>query len=52
MNPFVVIFMNFYHIYGTIRWKEERFIKNAIFVEKWLLLEAYSKHCQNSKIEY
>ena len=33
MNSFIIIFMNFYHRYGTMLWKEECFVKRAIFVE-------------------
>ena len=33
MNSFTVIFMDLYNRYGTILWKEEYFVKKAIFVE-------------------
>ena len=53
MNSFIVIFMDFYHRYGTILWKEEYFLKKLFLwnTSQWLLPEAYSERCQKSKIE-
>ena len=52
MNLFVGIFMNFYYRYGNILWKEGCFFKKLFLknTSQWLLPEAYSEHCQKSKI--
>ena len=53
MNSFIVIFMDFYHRYGTTRWKAT--VEGRVFFKdtssQWLLSEAYSERCQKFKVE-